>query len=165
MSAYMYMVSTVLFEVTFRTHICSLFSAKVVIAFVCIIVDKQLIVGGCDQYTYIALSHSVSESTIYSSQCLSAHSLFYKLNWHLTRNKEGNGKGMCLSLHCLMHRQGAMCMGLAGHFKTMNIHEFVSFYYYLLWLLALVRIYVHIVVGVLYEKVSKVYPQFASPTV
>ena len=65
MSTYMYMVSTVLFEVTFRTHICSLFSAKVVIAFVCIIVDKQLIVGGCD----IALSHSVSESTTPVNAC------------------------------------------------------------------------------------------------
>ena len=69
MSTYMYMVSTVLFEVTFRTHICSLFSAKVVIAFVCILVDKQLIVGGCDQYTYIALSHSVSESTTPVNVC------------------------------------------------------------------------------------------------
>ena len=55
MSVYMYMVPTILFEVTFRTHICSLFSAKVVIAFVCIIMDKQLIVRGCDQYMHIAL--------------------------------------------------------------------------------------------------------------
>ena len=65
MSTYVYMVSTVLFEVTFRTHICSLFSAKVAIAFVCIIVDKQLIVGDCD----IALIHSVSESTTPVNVC------------------------------------------------------------------------------------------------